>query len=156
MKRLVVALVLLAAGTGSVLAEQYYKWRDADGVWRYTAGPPPAGIDGSRVYVSGGPKRSADAAAAEAREAADDAPRETDEVQGEQPAQPLANSAEAIKARRDAACTNARQRLDVLANNAAVEWDRDGDGTAERLDPAEQAKEVEKAGNDIRIYCPRS
>jgi hypothetical protein len=143
MKRLVLMLVLLAAGTGAVLAEQFYKWKDADGVWRYTTEPPPAGVDGSRVYVSGGPKRSAaepSGPVAELPEAEPEVPRD--------------NSAEAIAARRETACSNARLRQDVLAKNDAVEWDRDGDGKAERLSPADQARELEKARKEIRTYCP--
>ena len=147
MKRLAIALVLLAAGTGSVLAEQFHKWKDADGVWRYTIEPPPAGVDGSRIYVSGGPKRTA-------AETAPSGPAV--ELPDQEPEAPVDNSAEAITARRETACTNARLRQDVLANNDAVEWDRDGDGKAERLAPADQARELEKARKEIRTYCART
>jgi len=145
MKRLAIVLVLLAAGTGSVLAEQFHKWKDADGVWHYTVEPPPAGVDASRVYVSGGPKRSGTEPSGPAVE-----------LPEQEPEAPLDNSAEAIAARRETACTNARLRQDVLANNDAVEWDRDGDGKAERLAPADQARELEKARKEIRTYCPRT
>ena len=154
MKRLALVIAVLLAGAGSATAEQFYKWKDANGVWRYTLEPPPSGIDGARVTVSGGRQRGA-AAGESATTGGADAASADAAAAGETPA-PGAGTAQAIAARRTAACETARKRAEVLSKNAAVEWDRDGDGTAERLDAVEQAAELARAQTDIGVYCPRS
>ena len=40
MKIAFVAVALLALA-GTAAAEQYYKWKDAEGTWHYTTTPPP-------------------------------------------------------------------------------------------------------------------
>lgn len=161
MKRVVFAFALLVAGAGGVAAEQFYKWKDADGVWRYTITAPPAGVQSSRVLVSGGPRRPRaateyDAAANADIEITGDAPAGSAGDGASTVAEGQERTAKAIAARRATACDNARKRFDVLANNAAVEWDRDGDGVAERLDVEAHAAEQAKAQQDIGFYCKRS
>jgi len=158
MSRAILAIAVLAAAVaGSASAEQFYKWKDADGVTHYTSTPPPQGIEGSRVAVSGSSRSRIDmsvgteapAAPAAPATPAGDANADNRLAQGEE------RTAEAIQKRRDTACDTAKQRYDVLANNAAVEWDRDGDGVAEPLDVKEHAAEMEKAQQSIGFYCKR-
>jgi hypothetical protein len=162
MSRAILAIAVLATVlAGSASAEQFYKWKDADGVTHYTSTPPPKGIDSSRVAVSGSSRSRVDqsldtqapasspATPASSTTPTNDANRDERLAQGED------RTAEAIQKRRDTACETAKQRYDVLSNNAAVEWDRDGDGVAEPLDVKEHAAEMEKAQQSIGFYCKR-
>lgn len=160
MKRLLIAFALFAAGAGGAAAENFYKWKDAQGVWRYTTTAPPAGVDSSRVMVSGGPKRTLSEAELDADARPGNAPTQAyDQPASGKPGEPPAvdpRTANAIAERRATACDNARKRYDVLGNNVAVEWDRDGDGVAERLDVDAHTAELAKAQQDIGFYCKRS
>ncbi|HVF33919.1 MAG TPA: hypothetical protein VND91_01195 [Candidatus Saccharimonadia bacterium] len=157
MKRLLIAFALLAAGAGDAAAEHFSTWKDAGGVWRYTTTPPAAGIDSSRVLVSGGPKRQRTEAELDVDAPPGGAPPgdATAQVPGGT-ATGDARTAKAIADRRATACDTARKRYDVLSTNVAVEWDRDGDGVAERLDVEAHSAELAKAQQDIGFYCKRS
>lgn len=152
MTRLALVFALLAAGSGAASAEQFYKWQDETGAWHYTT-TPPKGTSATTVHVSGGrartrPERNAEIdVAAPPRDGTPDSDAEADA--------PAPNTYAAIAARRTAACDNAQKRLEVLQNNAAVEWDRDGDGVAEPLDVASHAAEIDRAKTDVAIYCKR-
>lgn len=154
-RAILVTAVLALAVAGSASAEQFYKWKDANGVTHYTSTPPPKGVEASRVAVSGSSRsrvdQSLDSASGNAAPAApsDAANADNRLAQGED------RTAEAIQKRRDTACETAKQRYEILANNAAVEWDRDGDGVAEPLDVKEHAAEMEKAQQSIGFYCKR-
>ena len=153
-RAILVIAVLAAAVAGSASAEQFYKWKDADGVTHYTSTPPPKGVESSRLAVSGGSRSRIDQSL-EAPAPSTPAAPTGDAAGNEGLAQGQERTAEAIQKRRDTACETAKQRYDVLANNAAVEWDRDGDGVAEPLDVKEHAAEMEKAQQSIGFYCKR-
>ena len=153
-RAILVIAVLAAAVAGSASAEQFYKWKDADGVTHYTSTPPPKGVESSRLAVSGGSRSRIDQSL-DSTGAAPSAPASTPNRDANGLAQGDDRTAEAIQKRRDTACETAKQRYDVLANNAAVEWDRDGDGVAEPLDVKEHAAEMDKAQQSIGFYCKR-
>ena len=154
-RAILVIAVLGAAVAGSASAEQFYKWKDANGVTHYTSTPPPKGVESSRLAVSGGSRSRIDQSIDTQATAAEPATAAGDANGGQRLAQGEERTAEAIQKRRDTACETAKQRYDVLANNAAVEWDRDGDGVAEPLDVKEHAAEMEKAQQSIGFYCKR-
>ena len=159
MSRAIFAIAVLAAAVaGSASAEQFYKWKDADGVTHYTSTPPPKGIEASRLAVSGSSRSRVDQSLEENRfpvGPADDGTPPAPGADAEGNAQAEQRTAAAIQQRRDSACETAKQRYEILANNAAVEWDRDGDGVAEALDVKEHAAEMEKAQQSIGFYCKR-
>lgn len=152
-RAILVIAVLAAAVAGSASAEQFYKWKDANGVTHYTSTPPPKGVESRRVAVSGSSRsridQSLDATGAAPATPAGAANADDRLAQGDE------RTAAAIQQRRDTACDTAKQRYEILANNAAVEWDRDGDGVAEPLDVREHAAEMEKAQQSIGFYCKR-
>ena len=153
MSRLALVFALLAAGSGAASAEQFYKWQDESGAWHYTT-TPPKGSAATTVHVSGGRARTQPDRRAEIDVASPPDGANANSTTGAADA-PAPNSAAAVLARRNAACENATKRLEVLQNNAAVEWDRDGDGVAEPLDVATHAAEIDRAKTDVSIYCKR-
>jgi hypothetical protein len=152
-RAILVIAVLAAAVAGSASAEQFYKWKDAQGVTHYTSTPPPKGVEASRLAVSGGSRSRIDQSLAAPDASASGDPAAP--AGGAQVAQGQGSTADALEKRRETACETARQRYDVLANNAMVEWDRDGDGVSEPLDVKEHAAEMEKAQQSIGFYCKR-
>lgn len=150
MKRVVLAsllAVLAASAPTSASAAQFYKWKDQNGVWQYTTTPPPAGAESKTVSVPGDVKTDSPtiepnqpgspAQAANAEKAADGMSDMTDE----------------IRKKRAELCENAKQRVEILRNNAVVELDKDGDGVGERLSPEDQSAELSKAQQGVTVYC---
>ena len=147
MKRVVLA-GLLALTALSASATQFYKWKDQNGVWQYTTTPPPAGSESSTVSVRGDVKT--DSPTIEPNQPDSPAQAATAEKTGEQQASDM--TAE-IRQKRAELCENARQRVEVLRNNAVVELDKDGDGVGERLSPEDQSAELSKAQQGVTVYC---
>ena len=131
---LVLALVLLAAA-GTASAQQYYKWKDANGVTHYTRTPPPEGTQADRVAVRPGPVAPAPAA--------DAAPAAS--------AQGMSGD---VAQRRNAACETARANLGTLEANPFVSMDKDGDGKVELLTVEEHNAQLIRAREQVRMLCP--
>ncbi|MCE3004893.1 MAG: DUF4124 domain-containing protein [Xanthomonadaceae bacterium] len=128
------ALLALSA-TAPAVAQQYYKWKDANGVTHYTKTPPPAGTEAERLAVQAAPATPAAAPATEA------------------PAQGDGMTAEASQ-KRGAACEAARNNLTTLQQNPFVTIDKDGDGTGELLTPEEHNAQLAIAREQVRTLCP--
>ncbi len=145
-----IALVLLAFAGGAA-AEQFYKWKDANGVWQYSTKPPPAGTEVDRVAVTRGPPPPPPPAEQldPGAETAAGGPI------GEQPVEPGREAGEQIARKRVTACDNARKRYDGLSTSAAVSMDRNDDGVPELLTADQQAEELSKAQQEIGFYCKR-
>jgi hypothetical protein len=141
MQRLVWTLVLIVAGTGLASAEQYYKWKDADGVWHYTTTPPPKDVQTDKVAVSRGPLPPIEPVATEG--------------QGE-PATDEARKVEQVRAQIRQACDRARANVAVLQETVDVEADTDGDGKLEKIEGQSRAKELERARQLEQAYCTES
>jgi hypothetical protein len=136
---LALAALLLA---GSAAAQQFYKWKDANGVTHYTTTPPPAGQDASRLAVKpGNPEPPVDTSTSTATDPA-----------GATPAGGPGRSADAT-ALRNAACITARGNLSTLQNNIMVSMDKDGDGTMEMLTPEEQDAQIARAQRQVETVC---
>jgi hypothetical protein len=138
MRRLALATclaLLTLAATGPVAAQQYYKWKDANGVTHYTKTPPPAGTEAERLAVQAAPASPAAAPDAEA------------------PAQGDGMTAEATQ-KRGAACEAARNNLTTLQDNPFVSLDKDGDGKPELLTTEEHNAQLAIAREQVRTLCP--
>lgn len=128
------ALLALAAATPAT-AQQYYKWKDANGVTHYTKTPPPSGTEAERLAVQAAPATPVAAPDAEA------------------PATGDGMTAEATQ-KRGAACEAARNNLTTLQQNPFVTIDKDGDGTGELLTPEEHNAQLAIAREQVRTLCP--
>jgi hypothetical protein len=117
----------IVSATGEV-----YRWTDENGVRHYSDSPPP-GQAHDTVKV-----------ASTARSAPPPSAAETPAAAGEMPAAaptPLSN------------CEVARKNVETFSSAATITMDRDGDGTAEPLDPAQRDAELARNVELVRIYC---
>lgn len=117
----------IVSATGEV-----YRWTDENGVRHYSDSPPP-GQAHDTVKV-----------ASTARSAPPPSAAETPAAAGETPAAaptPLSN------------CEVARKNVETFSSAATITMDRDGDGTAEPLDPAQRDAELARNVELVRIYC---
>lgn len=138
MRRLALAtcLALLALAAASpVAAQQYYKWKDANGVTHYTKTPPPAGTEAERLAVQAAPATPAAAPAEETASPGDGMNAEASQQRG-------------------AACEAARKNLSTLQENPFVSVDKDGDGKAEMLTTEEHNAQLAIAREQVRTLCP--
>jgi hypothetical protein len=130
------ALALLAVA-GSASAQQYYKWKDANGVTHYTKTPPPEGTPADRVAVrAAAPAPDPGTTAAEPK------------------ADAGAGMSGAALQQRSAACQTAQANLDTLQNNPFVSIDKDGDGKPELLTVEEHEAQLRIAREQVRTLCP--
>lgn len=131
------SLALLAVAIGGPAgAQQYYKWKDADGVTHYTKTPPPEGTQADRVAVNAAAPTPDPATAA----------------------QPAADAGAGMSGtatqQRSAACQTAQANLDTLQNNPFVSIDKDGDGKPELLTVEEHNAQLAIAREQVRTLCP--
>jgi hypothetical protein len=131
-----IALALLAVA-GGASAQQYYKWKDANGVTHYTKTPPPEGTQADRVAVNAAAPTPDPAAAGTAPKA--DAGTGMSSTAAQQ---------------RSAACQTAQANLDTLQNNPFVSIDKDGDGKPELLTVEEHNAQLAIAREQVRTLCP--
>ena len=131
---LALALALLAIA-GPASAQQFYKWKDADGVTHYTRTPPPEGTQADRVAVNAAAPTPAPAAAAE-------------------PGAAGAGMSASATQQRSTACQTAQANLDTLQNNPFVSIDKDGDGKPELLTVEEHDAQLAIAREQVRTLCP--
>src|SRR5688572_11484873 len=112
MKRVVIA-GLLALAALSASAAQFYKWKDQNGVWQYTTTPPPAGAESKTVSVQGDVKT--DSPTVEPNKPESPAQAANAEKAGDAQASDMTDE---IRKKRAELCENAKQRVEVLRNNA--------------------------------------
>jgi hypothetical protein len=134
---LAACLALLAlAAAGPASAQQYYKWKDANGVTHYTKTPPPEGTEGQRLAVQTAP------------------PTPVAPPEGEKAPDAGTGMSASAAQQRSAACETARGNLDTLQNNPFVSIDKDGDGKAELLTTEEHNAQLAIAREQVRTLCP--
>lgn len=119
-------IAALLASPALLQAQVAYKWTDANGVVHYSDQPPAEGIRAERISVR------APAAAS----------------QGEDEG---ASQAEAKE--ENAACTTARQNLQVFETYQVIRMDLDGDGEAEELTPEQREREMARTRELVRTLC---
>ena len=122
----------LLAATGTVLAEDVYKWTDENGVAHYSDSPPE-GKQFDKLNVRGSVTRS-------------------EEPAPEPVAPPPAEAAPAKPSNRSN-CDVARKNIETFASNQNISMDRDGDGTPEPLDAETRAKELTRNQELAKLYC---
>lgn len=137
MRAVLLALALLTA-TGAAHAQQYYKWKDADGVTHYSKTPPPEGTQADRLAVKADAPAPAQAPATTARAGGTTA------------------AAGGAAEMRSAQCESARGTLATLESNPFVSMDKDGDGKVEMLTVEEHNAQLARAREFVRTACPPS
>ena len=127
-------LLALLVASPALLAEQFYKWQDEQGVWHYSAKPPkdqPA--DQLKVRTQAG--RGGD----EAEEGEEGEAKPKTKAGAESP--------------ESANCKAAKKNLEVLNSNEKVLKDTDGDGEPEELDLDQHQAEIATAERQISAFC---
>lgn len=148
MKKPLFVAICLGSMLSMVAQAEIYKWKDANGVVRYSDIPPPANVQteslkGGRSPV---PAPVAKPAASKAKSAGDGsgATTKSDDLTPEK-----VKEAESILKKQN--CENAKSNLNVL-NEGAV-YKVNDKGERQDLDEAAVAKEKEKAKKDVEKYC---
>ena len=121
--RLITAIALLGAPLALHAQDPVYTWVDGNGVRHYSQTPP----EGVRYETRG----------VRDQRVGSEAPK------GEAPA---ANPDQA-------ACDRSRLALEQLQSGAALQMDKDGDGTPEPLTDADRAEQTRRAEQAVRAYC---
>lgn len=123
---LITAIALVGAPVALHAQDPVYTWVDANGVRHYSQTPP----DGVRYETRG----------------------VRDERVGSE-----APQGEATPTNPDqAACDRSRLALEQLQSGAALQMDKDGDGTPEPLSDADRAEQTRRAQQAVRAYCGSS
>jgi hypothetical protein len=141
-----IALAALATAPAA-LAQQVYKWKDADGVTHYSASPPPKEVEAQKMTLRSQPAGAPAEAPAEGEAgatAATEAPAEG------------AGVSDAAQRERDAACLTARGNVERLENNPFISMDKDGDGNDELLSPEEHDAQLVRARRYADEICPKA
>jgi hypothetical protein len=131
---LLAGLILAAAASA---ADPVYKWTDRAGHTHYSQTPPQGQKYQTIVPVSPAPATPAPAA-----DAATDSK-----------ATPKASEPTPAQVARQKLCETARNNVQVLANQPLVEMDIGGTGKSQRLTPAQQTEQLDKARQQVGTYC---
>jgi Domain of unknown function (DUF4124) len=126
------------------LAEEVYRWTDAEGVVHYTAMPPPAGQQGEKMKVEG----SKGSPAAPARPA----PQTAAEPAADAKAEAKAAEQRAYEEHQRAQCANARVIIERLETRPAASYRRE-DGSYQRYSDEEREQKIAEARDFERRYC---
>lgn len=134
-----------------VAADDFYKWKDENGVTHYTL-QRPRDRESSTVRVVG---RRPVSGASETVTTEVTTTVETTQAEPTSPAPPtkLAPKAEEMLAARKANCDNARTNAETLRSYNRVTLDKDGDGVPETLTEEEHRAELDRAEQQIETYC---
>lgn len=109
-----------------VTAENFYKWKDAAGVWHFDD-KPPKDVPADQLKVHPGPHSDA-----EANTATTDAEQVPTESKN---------------------CLQARQNLEILNSHPTVTKDLDGDGQQETLNLEQHKQEIADAEQQAAAFC---
>lgn len=148
MRKFVLLAVTALAFTGAAQAEQYYKWRDANGALHYTQTPPPKGAQADTVAVSSRVPEPV-APAATPQTALGTAPA----AGAAAPGQVSPEAQQQVAALRKQACENAKARAQQLANLPVVAMDINRDGKPVELNAQQHAAELDRARQAVATYC---
>jgi|RhiMethySRZTD1v2_1073278.scaffolds.fasta_scaffold808540_2 hypothetical protein len=154
MSRLTLATLLALLATSAMAAEQYYKWKDDNGVWNYSTVPPKDKATTTVNIATGATSAAAAAAGTEPQEGGS-APEPGGAPKPPAAGQPseersLAATADAmsrIKETQSANCERARGNVATLENNPRVQI---GD---KALSDDEQMQELVKARRQVEVFC---
>lgn len=127
-------LLALLVASPALLAEQFYKWQDEQGVWHYSA-KPPKGQPADKLKVRTQAGRSGDES------------EEGEDGEAKPKTKPGAETTESVN------CKAAKKNLDVLNSNQTVLKDTDGDGEPEELSLEQHQAEIANAERQIAAFC---
>jgi hypothetical protein len=122
--------ILLTAS--SSYAEVFYKWEDDSGSWVYGE-HPPLGVEAIEIKTHSNRNNDSDS--------------KKDEL-----ANKVANAEEAAKQQRELYCKQARENVEALSSEAAIQQ-RDDAGNVTMLSDEDRATELEKAQMALESYC---
>lgn len=122
--------ILLTAS--SSYAEVFYKWEDDSGSWVYGE-HPPLGVEAIEIKTHSNRNNDSDS--------------KKDEL-----ANKVANAEEAAKQQRALYCKQARENVEALSSEAAIQQ-RDDAGNVTMLSDEDRATELKKAQMALESYC---
>lgn len=122
--------ILLTAS--SSYAEVFYKWEDDSGSWVYGE-HPPLGVEAIEIKTHSNRNNDSDS--------------KKDEL-----ANKVANAEEAAKQQRALYCKQARENVEALSSEAAIQQ-RDDVGNVTMLSDEDRATELKKAQMALESYC---
>jgi len=122
--------ILLTAS--SSYAEVFYKWEDDSGSWVYGE-HPPLGVEAIEIKTHSNRNNDSDS--------------KKDEL-----ANKVANAEEAAKQQRALYCKQARENVEALSSEAAIQQ-RDDAGNVTMLPDEDRATELKKAQMALESYC---
>lgn len=122
--------ILLTAS--SSYAEVFYKWEDDSGSWVYGE-HPPLGVEAIEIKTHSNRNNDSDS--------------KKDEL-----ANKVANAEEAAKQQRELYCKQARENVEALSSEAAIQQ-RDDVGNVTMLSDEDRATELKKAQMALESYC---
>ena len=122
--------ILLTAS--SSYAEVFYKWEDGSGSWAYGE-HPPMGVKAIEIKTHSNRNNDTDS--------------KKDDL-----ADKAANAEEAAKQQRELYCKQARENVEALSSEAAIQQ-RDDAGNVTMLSDEDRATELKKAQMALESYC---
>lgn len=142
------------AWMGSANAQDIYKWVDSEGVTRYTASPPPAGV--AATLIQAAPPPSAEAASkakADARRKIHEANRRAAERSREQAKQQAQDEGELQSAAaRLQLCATSREQLGTLERGRSV-YRYNERGERVYLEDSARDAEIARLRTEVATYC---
>lgn len=149
MKKPLLVVICLGSMLSMVAQAEIYKWKDANGVIRYSDIPPPANVQTESLKSgrSSAPAPVAKPAATKAKSASDDA--EAAATKPEDVTPEKVKQAEDILKKQN--CQNAKTNLNILSDGPVYKVNDKGE--RQDLDEAAIAKEKERARKDVEKYC---
>jgi hypothetical protein len=164
MKHLLWGLSLIMALAPAASQAEIYKWKDKNGVVRYSDIPPPSNVPHESLgkKANKAPAEVETSPAAEAASPASPEPQQitpeevspdTDkQLKEEEAARQRAAAAEAEQQQKQEQCTNAKARMQSYEQGGRV-YKINEKGEREFLDDAALAQALEEAQADVNKYC---
>ena len=148
MKKSLLVVICLGALLSMVAQAEIYKWKDANGVVRYSDIPPPANV---QVESMQGKKKPAPGQQKPAEPAEEAAPAAVSKTNGTDEAKRKEKLKEAETLVKKENCDKAKSNLEALSQPGAYRLNEKGERV--EFDEAGIAKEKEIAKKDIERNC---
>lgn len=164
MKHILWGLSLVLALAPAASQAEIYKWKDKNGVVRYSDIPPPSNVPHESLGKKAKVPAQGDTSSAPSAETNEVAPApqqitpeevspDTDkQLKEEEAARQRAAAAEAELEQKQEQCTNARARMQSYEQGGRV-YKINEKGEREFLDDAALAQALEEAQADVNKYC---
>lgn len=127
------------------LADTFYKWKNAEGVWNYGE-HPPQGVEAIAVNTTSGRDNPS------AAENPEDSDESGDTESTGEMEYFVTETAKVSKEEKDRLCKAAKANLETL-ESAAVIRKRDADGSVIEITDEERQTEIDNAKQTIKDFC---